>query len=260
MTAVLDDRSSVGLVSASATLAGRKIRAAVRSGDATFALLSPAVFFLCFHTPLHRRFELGGGDYAQFLTPLILVQAGLFAAIAATESAGADARAGTRMRMMSMPISRLAPVVARMTWVSVRMVLSIAAGVAVGAVLGFRFDGSSVDTALFVCLLVAFAVSVSLLTDAVGTIVTGSAAVAGVLMIPQLILVMASTGLVPAEGFPGWAQPFVRNQPVSVLTDALRALAEGRDIDVVAIGLWSLGLFAAGVLAVSIAGRRQFAR
>ncbi|MCX6468391.1 MAG: ABC transporter permease [Corynebacteriales bacterium] len=259
MTAVLD-RSSVGLVSASTTLAGRKIRAAVRSGDATFALLSPAVFFVCFYTPLHRRFEAGGGDYAQFLTPLILVQAGLFAAIAATESAGADARAGTRMRMMSMPISRLAPVVARMTWVSVRMVMSIAAGVAIGVALGFRFDGSPTDTALFVFLLVVFAVSVSLLTDAVGTVVTGSAAIAGVLMIPQLVLVMASTGLVPAEGFPGWAQPFVRNQPVSVLTEALRDLASGRDVDDVAVTAWSVGLFAAGVLAVTVAGRRQFHR
>ncbi|MGU3293022.1 ABC transporter permease [Williamsia sp. M5A3_1d] len=259
MTAVLD-RSSVGLVSASTTLAGRKIRAAVRSGDATFALLSPAVFFLCFHTPLHRRFELGGGDYAQFLTPLILVQAGLFAAIAATESAGADARAGTRMRMMSMPIPRLAPVVARMTWVSVRMVMSIAAGVVIGAALGFRFRGSPADTAWFVVLLVVFAVSISLITDAVGTIVTGSAAVAGVLMIPQLVLVMASTGLVPAQGFPGWAQPFVRNQPVSVLTEALRALAAGSDVDLVATTAWSIGLFAAGALAATLAGRRQFTR
>ncbi len=253
-------RRSAGPVVATTTLAARSVISALRSGDAMFALLSPAVFFLCFYTPLHRRFELTGGDYAQFLTPVILVQAGLFAAIAATESAGADVRSGVRMRMASLPIPRIAPVLARMCWVVVRLLISAAAGVGIGHATGFRFAGSATDTVAFVVLVVAFGVAVSLLTDAVGTVVTGSAAVAGVLMIPQLILVMASTGLVPAQGFPGWAQPFVRQQPVSVLVDALRGLADGSGADLILAILWTLGLLAVGVAAVVAAGRTEVRR
>ncbi|MGN2637530.1 hypothetical protein ACTD5D_15325 [Nocardia takedensis] len=73
-----------------------------------FAVFGAVIFFVCFYVPLHRQFERGGGDYAQFLTPIILLQAGLFTAISATENAGQDAREGVHERMMSLPIPRVA--------------------------------------------------------------------------------------------------------------------------------------------------------
>ncbi|WP_238422941.1 ABC transporter permease [Gordonia sp. 'Campus'] len=253
-------RRSVGLLPAAVTMAHRKITAAVRSGDALFALFSPMVFFICFYVPLHRRFELGGGDYAQFLTPIILLQAGIFTAIAATEAAGADARAGTLERFMSLPIPRITPVLGRMSWVVLRLLIALSGCLVIGYALGFRFDGSMAATASFVGLAVVFGLALSLLTDAVGSVASSSPAVANFLMIPQLILVMASTGLVPAESFPGWIQPFVRNQPLSVFADALRALSAGADLDPTAVLLWAAGLLAAGAFAVAMVGRKQVGR
>lgn len=253
-------RSSVGLVPATATLARQKISAAIRSGDVVFAVFGPVVFFLCFYTPLHRQFELGGGDYAQFLTPIILLQAGLFTAITATESAGQDARAGVHERMMSLPIPRVAPFLGRMAWVVVRMVLALGGGLAIGCALGFRLQGTIVDSLVFVALVVVFGLALSMVTDAIGTVARNSVSIASVLMIPQLILVMASTGLVAAPAFPDWIQPFVRNQPMSVYADALRALASGADIDVTAVLLWSVALLAIGGAAIVAAGRAQVKR
>ncbi|GAC70644.1 ABC transporter permease [Gordonia soli] len=253
-------RRSVGLLPATATLAQQKVVAAVRSGDAIFALLSPVVFFLCFYVPLHRRFELGGADYAQFLTPIILLQAGIFTAIAATEVAGADARAGIRERMMSLPIPRISPILGRMTWVVGRLLIALVGGLVIGYILGFRFQGSIVDSIGFVILALVFGLALSLLTDAIGSVAASSMAVASFLMIPQLILVLASTGLVPAESFPGWAQPFVRNQPLSVFADALRDLSSGAGLDPTAVIAWSIGLLVAGGLAVAAVGRKQVTR
>lgn len=250
-------RQSVGLISATATLAQKKVTAAVRSGDAVFAALSPVVFFTCFYVPLHQRFEISGTEYAQFLAPIILLQAGIFTAIAATEVAGADARAGVRERMMSLPISRIAPILGRMAWVVVRLLLAVCGGLVIGYSLGFRFQGSFVATVSFVLLVLIFGLALSLLTDAVGSIASSSMAVASLLMIPQLILVMASTGLVPAAGFPGWTQPFVRNQPLSVFADALRALSSGADLNPTAVLCWSIGLLAAGALAAAATGAAQ---
>jgi ABC-2 type transport system permease protein len=45
--------------------------------------------------------------------------------------------------------------------------------------------------------------------------------------LPYLPLLMLSTGFVPLEGFPGWIQPVVQWQPVSLTVDALRALSSG---------------------------------
>lgn len=252
-TAVAPRRASVGLIASATVMAHRAMRTGLRSGDVILALLGPVAFFVCFHTPLQNRFEAAGVDYAQYLAPVILVQACLFTAIAASEVAAVDARAGTRERLMSLPMPRMAPVVGRMTWVATRMLISTASGMGVAAVFGFRLRGSVLDCVAIVALLVALAVAVSLLTDAIGTVVRGS--VAGVLMIPQLILVMASTGLVPAEGFPGWAQPFVRNQPVSVVTDAVRDLASGSGVDPTAALLWIAGLTLAGCGAASAVQR-----
>ncbi|MGW0178177.1 ABC transporter permease [Nocardia sp. NPDC003345] len=253
-------RTSVGLGPATATLARQKILAAVRSGDALFAFFSPVVFFLCFYVPLHRQFELGGADYAQFLTPIILLQAGLFTAITATETAGHDARAGVHERMMSLPIPRVAPFLGRMAWVLTRMLLALAGGLVIGHLLDFRFHGSLVDTLIFMVLVVAFGLALSMLTDAVGTLARNTVSIASILMIPQLILVMASTGLVPAGAFPDWAQPFVRNQPMSVFADTLRGLAAGTGPELTAALVWSVALLAAGWVAIVSAGRAQVNR
>ena len=44
-------------------------------------------------------------------------------------------------------------------------------------------------------------------------------------MLPQLIFGLLSVGIQPAEQFPEWIQPIVRNQPISQFVYALRALA-----------------------------------
>ncbi|WP_067660764.1 ABC transporter permease [Nocardia harenae] len=253
-------RASVGLIPAAGTLAVQKIRAALRSGEVLFAVFGPVIFFVCFYGPLHRQFERGGGDYAQFITPIILLQAGIFTAITATQIAGSDARAGVYERMMSLPIPRTAPFLGRMSWVVVRMLITLGGGLGIGYALGFRFAGSAADTALFALLVVAFGLSLSMLTDAAGSVARNAVSVATVLMIPQLILVLASTGLVPAQGFPEWAQPFVRNQPLSVFADALRGLAAGADPELTAVLAWTAGLLLAGTVAIVAAGRAQVKR
>ena len=253
-------RSSVGLVVSTAVLARRKVSAALRSGDVVFAVFGPVMFFVCFYVPLHRRFEATGFEYAQFLAPIILLQAGIFTAISATQVAGDDARAGVHERLVSLPIPRVAPILGRLAWVLVRMIVSLAAGLLIATALGFRFSGGPAQTVAFCALVILFGTALSMITDAIGTVAKNSLAVANLLMIPQLILVMASTGLVPAEGFPGWAQPFVRNQPLSVFADALRGLSTGTDFSPTTVTLWAIGLPALGIAAVVAAGRKQVNR
>ncbi|MFT4043875.1 MAG: ABC transporter permease [Gordonia sp. (in: high G+C Gram-positive bacteria)] len=253
-------RTSVGLVTATATLSVQKLKAAARSGDVVLAFLSPVVFFICFFVPLHRRFELTGLDYAQYLTPIILLQACLFTAIVATETAAGDARAGMRERLVSLPIPRSAPILSRMSWVLARLLITLAGGLLIGASLGFGFHGSIVDTLGFFVLVIVFGLSLSLFTDAIGSRTRNSAGLVSIMMIPELVAIMASTGLVPAESFPHWIQSFVRNQPLSVFAEALRGLASPQTPELTAVLVWSFGLLAAGWLTILWSGRAQVKR
>jgi ABC-2 type transport system permease protein len=249
-------RTSAGLFAALQVLSARSIASAWRAGDLLSGVLTPVVFFVCFYVPLHGRFDSLGIDYAQYLTPVILLQAGLFVAIMAAQNAGVDATAGVRDRLASLPISRLTPTMARMAAVLAMSVVSTAGGLIIGSTFGFRFDATLLDVVAFLILVVVFAVAWSLLSDSLGSVVTNSESVGQALMIPQLILVMLSTGIVPVEAFPDWVQPVVRNQPVSQFADGLRALSTGTDFDPTALIAWAVGLLLAGALAAVHVGRR----
>ena len=64
------------------------------------------------------------------------------------------------------------------------------------------------------------------------------------MLIPQLLLLLLSTGLAPVESFPGALQPFVRYQPVSQLTETLRGFSTGNTdpVNLVISLAWCAGM------------------
>ncbi|MFF0452287.1 ABC transporter permease [Nocardia africana] len=238
-------------------LSGRMIRTALREGDLVLAFAAPVVFFVCFYVPLRHSMETGGIDYAQYLLPLIAVFAMFFTSMFAGDRAAREVVGGMATRLRAMPVPPWVPVTARMSANLVRAVAAFAGALVIGTVFGFRFD--SPDSALiFVLVVLAFGATLVIATDALGTITRNSELSGTVLFGPQLLLVMTSTGFVPVQGFPGWIQPYVRNQPVSQITDALRGLAAGNyssELGVAAIWVAVL-LVVAVVLAVRAEGHR----
>ena len=104
--------------------------------------------------------------------------------------------------------------------------------------------GGVTAAAAFVRIALVLSLALSLGADAMGSVASNAEAAGQTLLIPQLLLVMLSTGIAPAEAFPGWLGPFVRNQPVSRIAQTLRGLAEGQvDRDSLLISLcWCAGL------------------
>jgi ABC-2 type transport system permease protein len=58
-------------------------------------------------------------------------------------------------------------------------------------------------------------------------------------MLPQLIFGLLSVGIQPAENFPDWIEPIVRNQPISQFIYAMRALG-GDTTPAVGAVTWSV--------------------
>ncbi|MFF0491379.1 ABC transporter permease [Nocardia sp. NPDC004068] len=237
-------------------LSGRTIRAAVREGDLPFGFVAPMIFFVCFFVPLRHSMELGGGRYAQYLLPVIVVQGMFFTAMSAGDRAARDTFSGMGTRLRSMPVRAWLPLAARMSANLVRAVAAVAGALAIGGAFGFRFHDVAGAFA-FVGLALAFGVALVIGADALG-VATGKPEVgASALLAPQLLLIMMSTGFVPAQAFPGWIQPFVRNQPVSRTAAALRELADGKFTAALGISLaWIAGMIVA-FTAVSVLVERR---
>lgn len=253
-------RGTVGYLRATAVLARRGFEAAARGGDLVFAIAAPVLFFLCFYTPLHRSFETAGGSYAQYLAPVITLQAGLFTAIVAGQRAGQEVKSAAAQALATLPIPRSAPAGGRMLAITARASVTIAAATGIAALFGFRVHGGPVAGIGYFALVLAVTIGLSALADALGTASADPDRIGELLMLPQVVLVMASTGLVPIAGFPEWVQPLVRNQPVSVLADALRGLADGGPVHLTAALAWTAGIAVAGALALVLTARKETRR
>ncbi|PRC42694.1 ABC transporter, partial [Mycobacterium sp. ITM-2017-0098] len=167
----------------------------------------------------------------------------LLGAVTTADRAAWDQASGFTVRLRTQPISRLAPMTARMIYCLLRGVLALAAAVVTAYLLGFRMTGGCVSVLAFLAVPLILTVALSLGADATGTWI-GKMGAGQLLLVPQLILVLVSTGLAPADSFPDWVRPFVEHQPVSQITDTLRNLAVGQAAgsDVAVTAAWCIGL------------------
>lgn len=237
-------------------LTTRLIAPAVRSGEVLSSVLAPAAFTASFYIPLETVMMFSGNgfsSYAQYMMPLVILQAAAFTAISAAFRSATDAVAGLNRRFGAMPLRPLVPVAARMSANLFRLVISLAAAIASGYVIGFRFRLDGWHTLGFLALSLLIGIALTLGADVIGTLSKSPEATSQALVLPPLIFGMLSTGLAPADQFPEWIQWFVRNQPVSQFAIALRALA-GDTAGNAGVVSWSLMgpslLWLAAILAI----------
>lgn len=240
------------------TLTRRSVRGTVRDGDLLFAVGGPVAFLVCFDITLRNVIDTGAMSYQQYVVPVIVVQAMIFTAMTTADRAARDQCSGMGIRMRSLPIAALAPVTARMLSALLRAAAALAAALLAGLASGFGFHGGARELLIFVGIALMLALALSLGADAMGSVAGSTEAAGQILLVPQLLLVMLSTGIAPAQSFPSWLGPFVRHQPVSVIADTLRGLAVGADVRVGASLAWCLGLLLVfGAVAVRMQRRAQ---
>lgn len=208
-------------------LTGRALWTMLTKGELLVAVIAPLIFTIGFYLPLKFVMSLQGIDYAQFLMPIIVLQAMAFTAISAAQRASTESLSGFNSRMMTMPVARGVPLTARISSGLVRSIVSLISAVAFGYVIGFRFTAGFGQAVLFCALALLISTTLAIGADAIGTLAKSPEAVSQVLTLPQLILGMASCGFVPESGFPELIRPFVRNQPISQFSFAMRDMADG---------------------------------
>jgi ABC-2 type transport system permease protein len=243
-----------------AALTERVVRSAVRELDVLFAVLAPILMLVGLTIALQNVIDTGEMSYLQYVLPAVVVQAMLFGALTTTDRAAREHNAEIGVRLRTLPISALTPLMARMLYCLIRGVLALVATVAVAYIFGFRMTGGFGYALAFVAVALTFTLALSLGADATGTRAKRAEVASQLLLVPQLLVVLLSTGMAPVESFPGWLQPFVRHQPISQVTETLRGFAGGH---VAASNLatslaWCFGLLAVfGAIAVRMQRRTQ---
>lgn len=229
-----------------AALTLRTISGARRDADLLFAALAPVGCFLGFTLVLGALIDTGHMTYPQYVLPVVIVQAMLFGAMTTADRAARDRLSGFGFQLRSLPIPAVVPLAARMLYCFMRAVIALIASLAIGWFFGFRMAGGPGDAVLFVAIVLAFAMAVCLGADALGSWAGSVESSSQLLLLPQLLLVLLSTGIAPAESFPKWLGAFVRYQPVSQVTGTLRGLAAGQVAakGLAATAVWCLALLA----------------
>jgi ABC-2 type transport system permease protein len=209
-------------------LTTRMVVPTLRNGEVAVGVASSVAVTASFYLPLNRLMsgpDLPMSSYAQYLMPLIALQAIAFASVSTAFRAATDAVHGLNRRLQALPIAALTPVSARISASFYRCVIGLVVALACGYVIGFRFHRGPLFVMAF-CLLVLLAgAALAFMGDVIGTNSRNPAATTQWLLLPQLIFGYLSVGLQPLHRFPEWIQPIVRDQPVSQLVYALQALA-----------------------------------
>lgn len=247
-------------MTALAALTERVVLSTVRDRDLLFAVLAPVVAFVGFTLVLQNVIDTGGMSYPQYVLPAVVVQAMLFGALTTAERAAKDKRPGFGVRLRTFPIPATLPLTARMLYCLLRGAIALVAAVAVAYLFGFRMSGGALYTAAFFVMSLVLTLALSLGADATGSLGWRMDSATQLLLVPQLLLVLLSTGLAPVDAFPEFMRFFVHHQPVSQVTETLRGLSEGHVVgsNVAASTAWCVGLLVVfGALAVRMQRRTE---
>jgi ABC transporter DrrB family efflux protein len=240
--------SPAAAVTAVAVITERNLRRLVRVPTLlVFATLQPVLFVLLFTYAFGGAVHVPGtARYIDYLLPGIFVLSLGFGASQSGVAIAEDLSTGMIDRFRSLPITGAAVLAGRVAADALRNLFVVLLMTGVGAAVGFRFHAGPGPAAAAVVLAVATGVAFSWVNLLLGLAVRDpeSAGLAGIF--PVVILFFTSSVLVPVATMPGWLQAFAKANPITVITDALRALCLGGPTTrpVIEATLWLAALLA----------------
>ena len=229
-------------------LTERNLIGIVRTPDALFFLtLQPIMFVLLFRYVFGGAIKVPGLNYVDYMMPGIFVQTAAFGSVSTAIGLADDLQKGLIERFRSLPMARSAVLLGRGLADVVRGIMVIAVMTAVGFAVGFRPLDNVATYLAAVGLLLLFLHCLSWGFSVIGLTAPNSET-AQVMAFPVLFpLTFASSAFVPVASMPSWLQVFARNQPLSQVINATRALMLGGPTEHY---LWVALAWCAGLLIV----------
>jgi ABC transporter DrrB family efflux protein len=218
-----------------------------------FTVVQPVIFVLLFRYVFGGAIHApGAGGYVSYLMPGIIGQTAAFATFATAIALAQEAKKGVIDRFRAMPMARSAVLAGRLIADSIRMMIVILVIVGVGYAVGFRFQNGVAGAVGMVLLAEAFGVTICAVSAFVGLAIKDEESVQAFGLIWLFPLTFISSAFVPIATMPGWLQDFANNQPVTLVINAMRAMALGGPAFPLNPSLWESLVWLAGVLIVFV--------
>ena len=185
-----------------------------------------AMFLLIFRYVFGGAIDTGGIPYVDFLVPGFVVTGLLFTGMGTSAGVAEDLEGGFYDRLRSLPVSRTALLAGRAVAETALGTWGLVVTTAIGFVVGFRIHGDVPQAlaAFGLCVLYGFAfIWLFILLG----MIAGNAQAAQGMSLLVFPFSFVSSAYVPVESMPGWMQPIAENQPLTVMTNAVRSLALG---------------------------------
>lgn len=252
----------LGWLRHSLVLARRSLAKTTRSpGPVINGVITPAIFLVLFLYLFGGSVAGSTTDYLQYLFPGILVMgAGLAGMVSTGTNINLDLAKGVTDRFRSLPISRLAPLLGSVLADIIRYLLAVAVLFVIGALLGFRIQGSVAAAVAAAGLAILFGFCLSWVTVLVGVLVKDANTVLAFSFISFLPLQLGTSLAAPTDTLPGWLRTWAEVNPVTHVMDACRALLGGTPAgdSITSTLMWCAVLVAIFCpLAVRAYGRKQ---
>ena len=216
-----------GAFTAAAAVAGRSVRKFVRTPQLlVISTITGAMFLLIFRYVFGGAIDAGPVSYVTFMVPGYIVTSVLFTGSNASSSVAQDMEEGFTDRLKSLPVSRTAVLAGRVVAETALLALGLAATAAIGVAVGFRPQGTIVEALAAFGLTLVFGFAFMWVFVWLG-LVAGNVQAAQGMSLLIFPLSFVSSAMVPVDSMPGWLQPVAENQPITVMTNAVRSLALG---------------------------------
>ena len=212
----------------------RNLLANIRLPDVLIlSTIQPVVFMLMF------LYVFGGaiqaalpaaakGQYVYWLIPGILVQSAVFGSAPTAYGLNNDITNGVLDRFRSLPMARSAVLAGRTLSDLVRSTFILSLQLAVGILLGFRWQNGLTGLLATLAVALAFGYACSWLMAYIGLTVHNSEAIQAAIYMVVFPVTLTSSVFLPTQTMPGWLQAFAEHQPITIIANALRALTLGQ--------------------------------
>ncbi|WP_018218318.1 ABC transporter permease [Salinispora vitiensis] len=214
------------IVSDAATVTKRYAIGMTRTPDVVFfSTVQPIMFVLLFVFVFGGSIETpGGGSYANYLMPGILVQTVAMATAVTGSAIALDVQRGIVDRFRALPMARSALLIGRSFADLVLNALSLLLVTVCGLLVGWRPSGSVAGILAGIGLVLLFGYAMTWLALFIGLSVPTPEAAAQACMLPILPAVFLSNLFVATENLPGWLQGPAAWNPVSAIITTVRGL------------------------------------
>jgi len=227
----------------------RHLRAVPRDPELlVFAAIQPIMFVVLFVYVFGGSIATPGySSYEQYVVPGIFAQTVHFGSAFTGVGIAEDLSKGFVDRLRSLPMYQSAMLIGRTMSDLVRNLLTFFIMFAVGLVVGFRIEGTALEAVAATLLLLFFSYAFSWIQAFIGLSVKSVEAANSAGFIWMFPLTFVSSAFVETSNMPSWLEPIANANPFTHVTNATRALYNGKDPG---NDVWISIAWAAGIIVV----------